>query len=82
MRFFESPCRGVHSYPRVSGRGREGWRGDCACRGRLCGEFHYDQRVQPLPKLGSHVADLDRLLEENERRPRRERLTLMRLWEE
>ena len=46
------------------------------------GEFHYERSVQPLPKLGSHVAYLDRLLEENERRPRRERLTLMRIWEE
>jgi len=46
------------------------------------GEFHYERSVQPLPKLGSHVADLNRLLEENERRPRRERLTLMRIWEE
>ena len=46
------------------------------------GEFHYERSVQPLPKLGSHVADLDRLLEENERRPRRERLTLIRIWEE
>ena len=38
--------------------------------------------MQPLPKLGSHVADLNRLLEENERRRRRERLTLIRVWEE
>ena len=28
------------------------------------GEFHYARSVQPLPKLGSHVADLNRLLEE------------------
>lgn len=46
------------------------------------GEFHYERNVQPLPKLGSHVADLNRLLEENERRQRRERLTLIRVWEE
>ena len=46
------------------------------------GEFHYERSVQPLPKLGSHVADLKRLLEENERRQRRERLTLIRIWEE
>ena len=38
--------------------------------------------MQPLPKLGSHVTDLNRLLEENERRQRRERLTLIRVWEE
>ena len=24
------------------------------------GEFHYERNVQPLPKLGSHVADLNR----------------------
>jgi hypothetical protein len=46
------------------------------------GEFHDERSVQPLPKFGSHVVDLDRLLEENERRPRRGRLTLMRIWEE
>ena len=46
------------------------------------GEFHYERNVQPLPKLGSYVADLSRLLEENERRQRRERLTLIRVWEE
>jgi transposase len=46
------------------------------------GEFHYERSVQPLPKLGSHVAGLNRLLEENERRSRRERLTLIRVWEE
>ena len=46
------------------------------------GEFHYERSVQPLPKLGSHLADLKRLLEENERRPRRERVTLIQIWEE
>ena len=29
--------------------------------------FVYERKVQPLPKLGSWRADLDRLLEENER---------------
>src|SRR5271170_440576 len=46
------------------------------------GEFQYERSVQPLPRLGSHLADLKRLLEENERRPRRERVTLIRIWEE
>jgi transposase len=46
------------------------------------GEFRYERSVQPLPRLGSHVADLNRLLEENERRTRRERLTMIRVWEE
>ncbi|MGA7325867.1 MAG: 50S ribosomal protein L11 methyltransferase [Rhodomicrobium sp.] len=41
------------------------------------GEFQYE-----LPKLGSHLADLKRLLEENERRPQRERVTLIQIWEE
>jgi transposase len=45
-------------------------------------EFRYERSVQPLPKLGSHVAELSRVLEENDRRPRRERLTLIRVWEE
>ena len=40
-------------------------------------DLPYDPK-KPLPKLGSHVADLNRLLEENQRRQRRERLTLIR----
>jgi transposase len=46
------------------------------------GEFHYERSVQPLPKLGSQIAGLRRLLEENERRPQRERVTPIRIWEE
>jgi transposase len=46
------------------------------------GEFRYERSVQPLPKLGSHVAELNQLLEENDRRARRERLTLIRVWED
>jgi hypothetical protein len=45
------------------------------------GAFSYEREVQPMPRLGAHIADLERLLEENERKPRRERLTLMRLYE-
>ena len=45
------------------------------------GKFSYDRTVQPMPKLGAHVAELERLLAENERKPRRERLTLIRLFE-
>ena len=45
------------------------------------GKFSYDRTVQPKPKLGAHVAELERLLAENERKPRRERLTLIRLFE-
>ena len=46
------------------------------------GKFSYDRAVQPMPKLGAHVAELERLLAENGRKSRRERLTLMRLFEE
>ena len=45
------------------------------------GKFSYDRAVQPMPKLGAHVADLERLLAENESKPKRERLTLVRLFE-
>ena len=45
------------------------------------GKFSYDRTVQPMPKLGAHIAELERLLAENERKPRRERLTLIRLFE-
>ena len=34
------------------------------------GKFSYDRTVQPMPKLGAHVAELERLLAENERKPR------------
>ena len=45
-------------------------------------QFSYERSVQPLPKLGPWVAELDGLLEANERKARRERLTLIRLYEE
>ena len=38
--------------------------------------------VQPMPKLGPWSSDLERLLEGNERKQRRERLTLIRIYEE
>src|SRR3546814_16098053 len=44
--------------------------------------FSYERAVQPLPKLGAWTADLDRLLEVNEGKSRRERLTLVRIYEE
>lgn len=44
--------------------------------------FSYERQVQPLPRLGPWTADLERLLEVNERCPRRERLTLVRIYEE
>jgi len=46
------------------------------------GTFSYERAVQPMPRLGRHVTDLERLLAENEGKPRRERLTLIRLYEQ
>lgn len=45
-------------------------------------EFTYEREVQPRPKLGRWQADLDRLLAGNEGKPARERLSLIRLFEE
>jgi transposase len=45
-------------------------------------EFSYEREVQPLPKLGRFQAELDRLLTENEAKPARDRLTLIRLFED
>ena len=44
--------------------------------------FEYKRAVQPRPKLGAWHGDLDRMLSENEARPARERLTLIRVFEE
>lgn len=44
--------------------------------------FSYERSVQPLPKLGPWASDLDRLLETNERKARRERLTPVRVFED
>jgi len=40
----------------------------------------YERKAQPLPKLGAFAVELDRLLEDNATRPRRERLTFQRLY--
>ena len=45
-------------------------------------EFSYERDVQPQPKLGRWRADLDRMLAENVAKPLRERLTLIRLFED
>jgi transposase len=45
-------------------------------------EFRYERAAQPLPKLGPWVATLDELLLGNEAKPARERLTLIRVFEE
>ena len=44
--------------------------------------FEYMRLVQPRPKLGAWRGDLDRLLLGNETKPPRERLTLIRIFEE
>jgi hypothetical protein len=44
--------------------------------------FSYDREVQPRPKLENWGAELDRLLTTNADKPARERLTLIRIFEE
>ena len=45
-------------------------------------EFVYERKVQPRPRLGAWREELERLLAANAARAVRERLTLMRLFEE
>ncbi len=45
-------------------------------------EFTYEREVQPRPKLGRWKDDLDRLLLGNQAKAARERLTLIRVFEE
>ena len=44
--------------------------------------FEYERSVQPLPRIGPWKDDLERLLAANEARAARERLTLIRIFEE
>ncbi|WEK48976.1 MAG: IS21 family transposase [Candidatus Kaistia colombiensis] len=44
--------------------------------------FDYERSVQPMPKLGAWKPELDRILAANEGRSARERLTLIRIFEE
>jgi transposase len=44
--------------------------------------FAYERGVQPRPKLGKWTSALDELLANNEDKPARERLTLIRIYEE
>jgi transposase len=44
--------------------------------------FEYERSVQPQPKIGAWREELERILAQNAARPRRERLTLMRVFEE
>lgn len=43
--------------------------------------FSYDRRVQPMPKLGPWRGELERMLEANETKAKRKRLTLRRIYE-
>lgn len=45
-------------------------------------EFTYERSVQPQPKIGPWRTELDKMLAENARRPKRERLTHIRIFEE
>ena len=45
-------------------------------------EFTYDRTTQPRPKIDPWGSELDEMLAENARRPKRERLTLVRIYEE
>jgi hypothetical protein len=44
--------------------------------------FAYERSVQPLPRIGPWRDELDRLLSANEALPARQRLTLMRVFED
>ena len=45
-------------------------------------EFHYERSRQPLPRVGPWREQLEALLDENDRRTSRERLTLIRIFED
>ena len=45
-------------------------------------EIFSDDMLQPRPKLGPWIAELERRLEANEKKPRRERLSMMQIYED
>ena len=45
-------------------------------------EFSYDRSTQPRPKIDPWRSQLDDMLADNTRHPKRERLTLVRVYEE
>ena len=45
-------------------------------------EFRYERKHQPYPRMGAWREELDRLLSANTAKPQRERLTLIRIFEE
>jgi transposase len=74
--------KGIKRICRETGLARETVRG--IVRAGLEGptERRYVRREQPLPQMGPHAEALDRLLAENAQRPKRERLTFQRIYEE
>ena len=44
--------------------------------------YSYQRKIQPMPKLGPWVGELERRLEANEKKPRRDRLSLLRIHED
>ena len=44
--------------------------------------FSYARKIQPMPKLGPWVEDLERQLEANEKKARKDRLSLLRIHED
>ena len=44
--------------------------------------FSYERKIQPMPKLGPWVEELDRQLEANEKKARKDRLSLLRIHED
>ena len=45
-------------------------------------ELTYERTVQPLPKIGPWTDELDEMLAANARKAKRDRLTLIRIFEE
>jgi transposase len=44
--------------------------------------FEYEREIQPMPRLGRWMSELDELLATNAAKPAREQLTLIRIFEE
>ena len=44
--------------------------------------YSYERKIQPMPKLGPWVDELERQLEANEKKARRDRLSLLRIHED
>ena len=44
--------------------------------------YGYERKIQPMPKLGPWVDELERQLEANEKKARRDRLSLLRIHED